>query len=643
MSGIVGIYYLNGRPVAQEQLSQIADCLMHRGADDKGIWIDQAVGFGHRMLWTTPESLGEKLPATNHQSGLTITADARIDNRDELLSQLGLRHRRDLPDSQIILAAYERWGEACLLHLIGDFAFAIWDTRQQRLFCGRDPMGVKPFYYYRSSTQFIFASEVKAILCCPEVPKDLDEMRIAQHLAGVLEEKVRTFYQHVSRLPAAHGLIISPEGQRIWSYWSPETRKELRLKSDQHYAEAFGDLFVNTVEGQLRSAFRVGSMLSGGLDSSSIACIARNALARSTPNPQFPTVSAIFPSLAEQYPEIDERSYIHAVVETGGFDPHYVHADQFSPLESRNLAHWHLDGPSLAPNLYMDWLVFRSAHEQGVRVLFSGQDGDSTVGYGHEYLTVLARQGRWLKLYQESKQLAKVFYGASVSASFLMWEYGFQSLIPSSIWNWRSRLQSAIGTPQPKQVSKLIHPAFARRLGLEDYLQEREDRRNRFHSVRAEHASHLTNGIMEYTLETLDHLAAAFSLEMRYPFCDRRMVEFCVAMPASQRLQNGWTRSIQRRGMAGVLPDLVQWRPDKGNLSSNFKQKMVAEQSRVDQAILEQGSLIENYVDLARLQSAYQTHGTALFMNDRDAMKLFPIVTLSGWLADTQKRPIVVH
>lgn len=644
MSGIVGAYNLDGSPLNRTALQSALDRLAHRGPDGSNAWMTDAVGLGHRMLLTTPESLHETLPLSIHADDLVITADARLDNRQDLIQQL---HLQDYPqslltDSYLILKAYERWSERCLERLLGDFAFVIWDARRQCLFCGRDPMGVKPFFYHRSANRFIFASEVKGILCWPEVPTDLDEMRIAQHLVGILEEKVRTFYRAVIRLPAAHGLLVYPEGQRLWCYWSPDQQEPLRLRSNQAYAEAFRELMVETVECRLRSAVPVGSMLSGGLDSSSIACIARNALSHTSPEP-IPTFSAIFPSLASDHPEIDERPYIQAVVETGGFAPHYVHADRFSPFESRDLAQWHLDGPSLAPNLYMDWIIFRAAHEQGVRVLFSGQDGDSTIGYGHEYLLVLARQGRWLKMYQESKALARIFYRSAVSPSYLMWRYGFKFLFPWTDGSLRSQLRSLLGKSSPKQVSKLIHPAFAQRLGLEDYLQEMAIQKSKLRAIRSEHAGHLNNGAMEYTLETLDHLAAAFSLDMRYPFCDRRLIEFCVAMPASQRLQQGWTRSIQRRGMAGILPPEVQWRPDKGNLSANFKQKMATEQALLDQAILDQGDLLEQYINLPVLQAAYQDHGLKLLASESDTLKLFTILTLSRWLANTQKQPILTR
>ncbi len=168
MSGIVGIYYINGRPVEGETLGRMVDILAHRGPDGADIWCEGNIGLGHRMLWTTPESLMEKQPLVDRTGNLVLTADARIDNRGELISALRLNDSpvEKITDSALILAAYAEWGNQCPEKLIGDFAFAIWDKRKQVLFCARDHMGVKPFYYYYEPGKFFaFASEIKGLLC----------------------------------------------------------------------------------------------------------------------------------------------------------------------------------------------------------------------------------------------------------------------------------------------------------------------------------------------------------------------------------------------------------------------------------------------------------------------------------------------
>ena len=203
MSAIAGIHYLNERPVDFADLGRMVDILAHRGPDGADIWSEGSVGFGHRMLWTTPESLLEKLPLVNQRGDLVITADARIDNREELIAALSLAECRfeKITDSHLILAAYEKWGETCPEHLLGDFAFAIWDKRNQMLFCARDHFGVRPFYYHHCPRRmFAFASEIKALLCLSEVPNRLNEVRVGAYLEVMLEDKIITFYGDIFRL-----------------------------------------------------------------------------------------------------------------------------------------------------------------------------------------------------------------------------------------------------------------------------------------------------------------------------------------------------------------------------------------------------------------------------------------------------------
>lgn len=214
MSAISGIFYFDNQPVNISLPERMADCLLHRGPDGGGIWANGPVAFGHRLLHTTPQSLFEKLPLASQSGNLVITADVRIDNRDELIAALGFDHYdfASITDAQLILAAYEKWGEACPAKLLGDFAFAIWDSHNQTVFCVRDAIGVKPFYYYLSDRLFVFATEIKAIFCLPEIVHQPNESRIADHLLGLFRDKTSTLYEGILRLPPAHSITV---GDRV--------------------------------------------------------------------------------------------------------------------------------------------------------------------------------------------------------------------------------------------------------------------------------------------------------------------------------------------------------------------------------------------------------------------------------------------
>ncbi|HZU76753.1 MAG TPA: asparagine synthetase B, partial [Dehalococcoidia bacterium] len=214
MSALAGIVRLDGQPAAPTDLAAMMQALDHRGPDGRGVWHEGATGLGHQLLRATPEPVPETLPLSARSGRCVITADARLDNRDELIAALGLGGCPDdaLTDADLLLAAYERWGEACPEELLGDFAFAIWDRRAQTLFCARDHFGVKPFYFlHLAGRLFAFASEVPALLRLHELPRRLNESRIADFLAG-LDDPTSTCYCDIVRLPPAHALTLTSDG-----------------------------------------------------------------------------------------------------------------------------------------------------------------------------------------------------------------------------------------------------------------------------------------------------------------------------------------------------------------------------------------------------------------------------------------------
>ena len=238
------------------------------------------MGLCHLRLCITPESLHEHLPMPDAAQNLVLTADARIDNRDELINELAIAEtgHRVVTDSELILAAYARWGEGCPERLVGDFAFAIWDGRNQTLFCARDHFGVKPFYYHRSGRFFAFASEIRALLRLKAISGRVNETKVADFLGRTELDPTTTFYQDLLQLPAAHSMVIGHERSAIRCYWALDGSRELRLKSDDEYHEAFRAHFTRAVRDHVRSAYPIGSLLSGGLDSSSIVAVAKKVV-----------------------------------------------------------------------------------------------------------------------------------------------------------------------------------------------------------------------------------------------------------------------------------------------------------------------------------------------------------------------------
>ena len=398
MSAITGIFYRNGRDVSYDQIKKMNDSISHRGKDRSGVWVEGSVALGHQMLHTTQESLHEKLPFKDETSGMVITADARVDNRAELASILKLENNENVPDSTFIfiLKAYHKSGEKCPEKLLGDFAFAIWDPDNEKLFCARDHMGVKPFYYYLTDTLFLFSTEIKALLCHPDTPCNLNELKSAVHLMNI-DDKEFTFYENISTLKPAHFIGLKRQKSNFQCYWQLDPEYQVNLESDEEYYSAFRDIFNEAVKCRLRSVFPIGFDLSGGLDSSSVVCTSKEINDKNNNSNEINTFSLVF----DQISESDESAYINKIIEKGGINPHFINGDQIDPLKNMKSILRQVEQPFYTPNLALLWQMYETMHQNNVRVLLTGHGGDQFVSFGQNYFRDLAVNFQWKKLISE--------------------------------------------------------------------------------------------------------------------------------------------------------------------------------------------------------------------------------------------------
>lgn len=646
MSAIVGIYNRDQRPVSQSSIDEMLARMAHRGIDGRSRWCEDHVGLGQAMLRTTPESLTERLPLVDQAANLVITADARIDNREELLCELYdlSGSATNISDSELILAGYKKWGHECPSRFVGDFAFAIWDRNNQEIFCARDHFGLRPFHYYLSDKCFVFATEIKALFCLPEVPRRLNELRIADFLSGIDEDKEITSYVQILRLAPGHSLVVGKQDSRLVRYWQLDPLFELRLGSNEEYAEAFREQFTEAVRCRMRSAFPVGSMLSGGLDSSSITCVARNISAVN--RKPLETFSAIY----DKVKECDERPFINSVLSQNGVNPNYVHPDELSPLEDFERVVWHLDDPIVAGNQFIQWGLCRAVAKKGVRVVLDGFDGDTTVSHGTGYLVELARTGRWFKLGREARGYASHFKNVSPSEMFWWYlqRYWLNPNMPQGLKPLWRKVKSIPRRLRPSQPNKgrmtafpeILNQDFARRIGMEQRRQAMKKVRadGPLRTERQAHHSRLVWSLMTATLESLNKVGAAFGVEYRFPFFDKRLAEFCLSLPPEQKLNRGWNRVVMRRAMEGILPKEVQWRGGKGDMTANFERGMHAERSRIEDVIISHPEALERYVDIAAIRAAHER-----FVDNQagesDVLAIWRSVSLALWLRSTEINP----
>jgi asparagine synthase (glutamine-hydrolysing) len=567
---------------------------------------------------------------TSTNGDIVLTADARIDNRDELIDSLGLTDcaSKEIADSELILAAYEKWGEHCPKQFLGDFAFSLWDRLRHRLFCARDHFGVRSLYYYHKPGKiFAFASEIKALLCLPEVPRRLNELQLGNYLEGIFDDKTSTFYQDILRLPPAYSLTISTRGIKQQCYWLLDPSLELRLGSDEEYAAAYRETFTKAVRCRLRSAFPLASHLSGGLDSSSITCVARDLLAREGDR-RLNTYSIIF----DEVPESDERPFINAVVDAGGVEPHYIRGDTVTPLTDVDRVLWHQDEPFYGPNLFLNWQVWSAARQQRIRVLLDGIMGDNVVSHGFAYLNELARLWRWRRLTHEVKALARrrnIPHWKIVGR--FVWNDGIISQTPVWLRQFVRNLRE-----QPRIDEKLravVNLEFARRTELpERILKQNETQNGRSWSAKETHYQELSSGMIPAALEVAANGISAFGIELRFPFLDRRLVEFCYAIPPDQKINDGWTRAVVRRALADSLPSKIRFRSDKGDLGPNFISGLTSEQEQLRELLYDPPDLLAKYIKLDALKVLFQRFIEGAKLSDDDLLMIYQIALLALWL-----------
>jgi asparagine synthase (glutamine-hydrolysing) len=615
MSGIAGLLRLDAQSIHEDDLAPLASAIRHRGRDGGATWLGGSIGLAHAALRTTPEAMTETQPLTS--GSLTIVADIRLDNRDELLPALGLRDAA-IGDAELALRAYAAWGTSCADRLEGDFAFAIWDGSARSLFAARDAFGVKPFVYAMLPGKlFVFASEAQAVLACAEIPRGIDDQRVADCLALRFRDPGRTFYRSVSRLPG--GCTLSVAGSRttidrFWSIERVEPRRDRGRGRDERFAEEYRHHFARAVHARMRGPrpSAVGAMMSGGLDSTAVACVARDARrgARLEPLP-------VFSCRFSDCPEADEREYQDVVFAAGGLQPTTIDSaaggvspwDDFEALLA--------NGPLIAPSHYLIGVMARRASEAGVQILLDGLGGDFVVSTGQARYLELMLHGRLPALIHELRAASR-HTGSSTARLFAGYVIG-----PVLPWWARAGWRRLRGRPIEPAAPPFVRPRI---LNLVD-----RDRPPTAYSTRHEHLIALTSPLVADGVEVADRMMSRHGSEARYPFFDRRLAEFCVSLPGDQKLADGYSRIVARRAMAGIVPEAVRWRTSKGRPGLHFISAIRRERGRLDDLFVRDPSALEPYVDVESLRRQYEAFlaGRATL---QAAIQLWTAAALGYWL-----------
>jgi asparagine synthase (glutamine-hydrolysing) len=385
MSTFFGIFQTDLKPVDSDAFGGMESVMNHWRADDSGHFFDTGISIGTLTLHVSPQSLHGSIPFTS--GTYTISGDIRLDNREAIVDKLGEERWRDpeLSDHVLLLELYKRMGSDSVRHLTGDFAFCIWNASEQSLFCARDHLGVRPFYYYHRDNLFVFSSEKKGILSIPGVDASVNQEFCLLLQADLDTPREQTFFHHIYQLPPATTMTVNRAGVRLQTYWTMKKPPVLRLRDKEEYYEGFREIFQKSVKSRINTNYTVGVELSGGLDSVGVLGAASRMIGNKNNLFSFSNVSLRdekgIKKLADEEEWIDQAISFNGItnvrkVSTGGWN------DIFEALDLELNVHG-------SPMTYCTtWLepIRRSMEYESVRVALSGYGGDEFVtNHGENY------------------------------------------------------------------------------------------------------------------------------------------------------------------------------------------------------------------------------------------------------------------
>jgi asparagine synthase (glutamine-hydrolysing) len=544
LSAFAVIYERSNTTGNPEVFNRIMERLNHRGPDGSDVIAAGNVMMGHWHFWTTPEEVDERQPLALNGLPFKVVLDGRIDNREELFSKLSITpaEGKSLSDAALVLRAYARWNEDCFGHFVGEFALVIFDAQKNEIVCARDQLGDRTLFYASYGTWMVVASEPWAVVGANGIRPELNERVVAHYFALKIPEDGQTFFNNVCELLPAHIMKVNAGNQRTWCYWQPNLDKKIRYNTDAEYGEHFLALLEEATRCQMRSNTPVGVMMSGGLDSTSVACLA----ARMISPQQLTTISYVF----DELPDCDERQYINAVKEKWNLRSIQIPCDDAWPYKDLQTHAPNPNEPYENPYRLVHDRAFARAREEGLRVILNGGFGDHLYIAGKEWLTDLLFEWhfptalRELKIQSQSKglrQALKPQYLRQIARRLFYAIFNRHYTRQKSTGsNWLT--QYCINFLSGSQNTSPADERYATLLGL------------------------LTSFSSSHTFFNV----SLYGLELRSPYRNRRLIEFVLTLPAYQLYSHGINKHILRTSMKNILPEMVSTRTQPTALYSLF-------------------------------------------------------------------------
>ena len=532
MSGIALEFRRDGAPAEASVCWRMLDRLGHRGPDGEHLVVEGSVTVGCQHFWTTPEEVGDNQPLTDTDSGVTLCLDGRLDNRDELLAGLGRNDAagRSLSDASLLLTLYDRWGEDCFERLLGPFAIVVWDAPKRRVVLARDPLGDRTLVYRLDRGRLLVASEEQALLAHPEVSSRMNEDRIAQYFAIEVPDDGSTFFAEISELQPGHLLSVGTREERRWQYTRVVPEAGVENLSDFDCAERYLELLTAAVRSRLRSTTPPAVMMSGGLDSTSIAALGARELRAAGSPWRMRAVSWVFDELQE----CDERRYIDSVLASCDVEGLQFRGDDMWPLRDHEQLVPNPGTPEANPYRELKQHGYDLAARMGSRVVLHGASADvlySGVGAWMMELLLegrIAEAARSLTIDVRKRGLVPALRMAGAGALIRPIRAHLAPPAPSRPWltpaareHLRCHSKQSFRHDiyrRPGQAAVVLGPREARSVSLEIFNANRA------------------------------------GIDLRHPYRDRRLIEFMLAVPSHQLYRRGRYKHVARVAATDFLP-----------------------------------------------------------------------------------------
>lgn len=562
MCSIAGIYSLKKEKKyhLRHSLEVMNELQAHRGPDGEGIWLHpkKHVGFAHRRLSIIDIDTGKQPMSDGY--GNWICFNGEIYNYIELRQEIGCECKTS-SDTEVILHAYRKWGEDCVNHFSGMFAFAIWDEAKHKLFCARDQYGIKPFYYTIVDNTLFFASEAKALLpFLPSIETDLEAFNDYVVFQFCLEGK--TLFKGIKELMPAHCISLDADGMKMQRYWEVFYQPDLD-HSEKYFTEKLESLFIDSLKYHIRSDVPVGGYVSGGVDSAITSSIASDML-----NKDFEGFTGKF-AIGPQY---DESEYAQAVADEKGFRLHQIDIGPQDFINNMEKVIYHLDTPIAGPGSFSQYMVSSLAAKHR-KVVLGGQGGDEIFGGYTRYLVAYFEQC-----------IKGAIDGTMDSGKFIV---TYESIIPNltALRNYKPMLKDfwkdGLFDPSYTRYFKLINRAPQMHdclkhdvlSGYNPYTSYEKlfiaaNVNKKSYLDRMTHFDFKT--LLPALLQVEDRMSMAHGIESRVPFLDKALVEFVATIPANFKMKNGNLKYILRKAMGAHVPDKIMNRQDKMGFPTPF-------------------------------------------------------------------------